>query len=159
MLFFFDKLITRCIHNPKFTNRCDKKKFRYLFSRVFQKLVKYSAYTLQEIKEIDRHFHYLTPKEISIVAQEILPQQWDTKYLRSYLHSYQVCQLSLGSEEERVIGILQTINNSQKHPERNHLFSPLIFDFEHSFHPNLRKKKLKNSSLICIMVEEDCPNY
>jgi len=76
--------------------------------------------------------------------------------LRSYLHSYQVCQLSLGSGEERVIGILQRVNNSPKNPERNYLFSPLIFDFEHSFHPNLRKKQLKSASLICIMSEKDC---
>ena len=64
--------------------------------------------------------------------------------------------MSLGFEEERVVGILQTINNSIKHPERNYLFSPLFFDFEHSFHPNLRKKRIKDSSLICIMAEEDC---
>ena len=159
MLFSFDKLITRCIHGSQFTNRCDEKKFRYLFSHVFKKLTQYSSLTLSEIKEVDRHFHYLTSKEVDFIAREILPQQWDTKHLRSYLHSYQLCQLSLGSEEERIVGILQKVNNSQKHPERNYLFWPLFFDFEHSFHPNLRKKKLKGSSLICIMEEEDCPSY
>ena len=64
--------------------------------------------------------------------------------------------MSLDEEEGRVIGILERINNSQNHPERNHLFSPLFFDFEHSFHPNPRKKKLKETSLICIMSEKDC---
>jgi len=156
MLFSFDKLVTRCIHGSQFTNRCDERKFRCLFSRVFQKLAKYSTLSLSEIKQIDRHFHYLTSKEIDFVVREILPHQWDTKHLRSYLHSYQVCQLSLGSGEERVIGILQRVNNSPKNPERNYLFSPLIFDFEHSFHPNLRKKQLKSASLICIMSEKDC---
>jgi len=71
----------------------------------------------------------------------------------------ELCQMSLGEEEGRMIGVLEKINNSQKHPQRNFLFSPLFYDFEHSFHPNLRKKKLKNSSLICIMQEEDCSVY
>lgn len=156
MLFAFDKLVTRCIHGSQFTNRCNEKKFRVLFAQVFQQLAKYSALSLSEVKQIDRHFHYLTAKEITLVAREILPQQWDTKHLRSYLHSYEVCQLSLGSEEERVIGILQRINNSQNNPERNYLFSPLAFDFEHTFHPNLRKKKSKTASLICIMAPQNC---
>jgi len=75
MLFSFDKLITRCIHGSQFTNRCDEKKFRALFAQVFQKLTKYSTLSLPEIKQMDRHFHYLTAKEIDFVVQEILPQQ------------------------------------------------------------------------------------
>ena len=75
MFFSFDKLITRCIHSSHFTNRCDEKKFRSMFSRVFQKLVEYSALTLSEIKEVDQHFHYLHSKEVDLIVQEILPQQ------------------------------------------------------------------------------------
>jgi hypothetical protein len=75
MLFSFNKLITRCIHGSQFTNRCDEKKFCSLFSQVFQKLAKYSAFSLSEIKQLDRHFHYLTSKEIDFVSQKILPQQ------------------------------------------------------------------------------------
>jgi hypothetical protein len=51
---------------------------------------------------------------------------------------------------------LQQINNSQKHPERNHLFWPLHLDFEHAVHPNLQKKSQKDLELVCIIKEKDC---
>ena len=75
MFFSFDKLITKCIHGYQFTNRLDERKVRCIFSHVFQKLAEYSYLSLAEIKQIDKHFHYLSPKEINFVVQEILPQQ------------------------------------------------------------------------------------
>jgi len=81
--------------------------------------------------------------------------------LNSRINKYtELCQISIiDAEESRIVGILEKINNSTKHPERNYLFSPLFYDFEHSFHPNLRKKRLKDNKLVCIMTKEDCLSH
>ncbi|CAI2200649.1 7238_t:CDS:2, partial [Funneliformis geosporum] len=105
------------------TNCLSSHKLRSVFAFTNKAFKEYSVYTLSEVKEIDNHFHYINEK--------------DKKNLT------ELCQMSLGEEEGRMVGVLEKINSSQKHPERNFLFSPVFYDFEHSFHPNLRKKKLK----------------
>ena len=153
MLFSYDKLIVNCLP----INRISAEKSRSIFSLVNKTLQRYSAYTFEQIKEEDRHFHYIIRKYKEKIIENILRSQWSKKKLNSWINKYtEFCQISIiGSENSRIAGILEKIHNSTKHPERNFLFSPLYYDFEHSFHPNLQKKKAK--SLICIMEEEDCP--
>jgi hypothetical protein len=154
MLFSYDKLIDNCIS----VNRISTKKLRSIFSLVNKTFKRYSVYTLEQIKEEDEHFHYIIRKYKEKIIKDILRPQWSKKMLNSRVNKYtELCQISIiDSEESRIVGILEKINNSTKHPERNYLFSPLFYDFEHSFHPNLRKKRLKNNGLICIMKEKDC---
>jgi len=160
MLFSFDKLIDKCIHSQFLTNCLTPNKLRSVFSFTNKIFKKYSTYTFLEVKETDRHFHYINQKDKKNLIEKVLKKVWNKKMIRWIINpDVELCQMSLGEEEGRMVGILEKINNSQKHPERNFLFSPLFYDFEHSFHPNLRKKKLKNSSLICIMQEKDCSTY
>jgi hypothetical protein len=157
MLFSFEWLITKCIADPTFTNRLEKSKVRSILSKILKKFTEYSAYTLEQLKENDQHFRFITnERQKKLVIEKISKYHWDRKNIRSLLRVSQICQLSLGSEEERVIGILQKINNSQRNPERNYLFWPLHLDFEHVRHPNLKKKNISKLDLICIMSEEDC---
>ena len=156
MLFSFEWLITKCISDPTFTNRLEKSKIRGILAKILKKLVEYSTYTLEELKEEDKHFHFINnKKQKEFVIEKISKYHWDKKNIRLLLKVSQICQISLEDKEGRMIGILQQINNSQKHPERNHLFWPLHLDFEHAVHPNLRKKKLVNTDLVCITQEED----
>lgn len=156
MLFSFDKLITKCVSDPTFTNHLEKNKVRGILAKMLRKFVEYSTYTLEELKEKDRHFHFISNKKRKeFIIEKISKYHWDKKNIRLLLKVSQVCQLSLGSEKERVIGMLQQINNSQKYPERNYLFWPLHLDFEHALYPNLRKKKLAEIELVCVMEEKD----
>lgn len=83
----------------------------------------YSTYTLEELKENDQHFRFITnEKQKDLVIEKISKYHWDRKNIRSLLKVSQICQLSLGSKEERMVGIIRRINNSQRNPERNHLF-------------------------------------
>jgi hypothetical protein len=111
--------------------------------------------TLKTVKEEDQHFHLLSEKE-KLILEKVLKPHYSSRKLKNYLNNFLFCQMSLDDEEGRMVGIIQQINNSQNHPERNYLFSPLIFDFEHTFHPNSKKKRLKGKDLICIMKTEDC---
>lgn len=157
MLFSFEWLITRCIADPTFTNRLEKNKVRSILGRILKKFTEYSVYTLEQLKENDRHFRFITnERQKELVIEKMSKYHWDRKNIRSLLRVSQICQLSLGSTEERVIGILRKINNSQKNPERNHLFWPLHLDFEHARHPNLKKKDISKLDLVCIMEEGDC---
>jgi len=157
MLFSFDKLIDECIHSQFFTNRLISNKLRGVFASANKTLKKYSNYTLQEIKEVDRHFHYVREWEKEELISKVLKKVWSKKVINSIINQdTELCQISLGEEEGRMIVILEKINNSAKRPERNFLFSPLLYDFEHSLHPNLKKKKLKEQGLICVMKEADC---
>ena len=157
MLFSFDKLIDKCIHSPFFTNCLTSNKLRSVFAFTNKTFKKYSSYTLQEIKEVDRHFHYIREWEKENLVNKVLKKVWSKEMVNSIINQdTELCQMSLDKEEGRMVGILEKISNSQKHPERNFLYSPLFYDFEHSFHQNLRKKKLKTASLICIMEEKDC---
>ena len=160
MLFSFDKLIDKCIHTPFFTNGLDSRKLRNVFSFTSKAFKKYSTYTLQKIKETDPHFHYIREWGKENLINKVLKKTLPRKVISLITNSdVELCQMSLGEEESRMVGILEKINNSQKYPARNFLFAPLFYDFEHSFHPNLKKKKLKESSLICIMSEVDCLYY
>lgn len=157
MLFSFERLITKCIHNPLFTNCLTSEKLRSIFSLAHKTFKKYSAYTLSEIKSADRHFRYIGEKEKKNLVERVLKRLWSKRTIGLIVNpDIELCQMSLDGKEGRMIGVLEQINNSQKHPERNYLFSPLVYDFEHTFHPNLRKKKLKDSTSVCIMSEEDC---
>jgi len=60
MLFSFELLINKCIADPTFTNRLEKTKVRSILSRILKKFTEYSAYTLEELKENDRHFRFIT---------------------------------------------------------------------------------------------------
>jgi len=60
MLFSFEWLITKCIVDPTFTNRLEKNKVRGILSRILKGFTKYSAYTLEQLKENDRHFLFIT---------------------------------------------------------------------------------------------------
>lgn len=157
MLFSFDKLVTNCIP----LNRLSVEHFRAIFALVNKTFQRYSSYTLEEIKEEDQHFHYIIKKYKEKIIEDILCPQRSNKMLKSRINKYaEFCQISIiDSHEARIVGILEKINNSTKHPERNFLFSPLYYDFEHTFHHHPWKKSLKNSSLICIMCEEDCHSH
>lgn len=156
MLFAFDKLLQKCLsHDGLVSNRLRESRLRTFFSSLTKVLAHHSSRTLKEVRKEDRHFHPLSEKE-RIVLEKTLKKHYSSRQLINYLNNLEICQMSLDNEEGRMIGIIQQINNSQKHPERNYLFSPLFFDFEHSFHPNLKKKPLRNNSLICIMSEKDC---
>ena len=155
MLFSFDKLIINCIHNDLLTNRLRENRLRKFFSSLIRVLARHSGHTWKQIKAKDPHLHILSDKEKDFLEKQ-LKKHYSRRKLAEYLNNFQICQMSLDEEEGRVIGVIRQVNSSTKHPERNYLFWPLFFDFEHSFHPNLRKKKLKTSSLICIMEEEDC---
>jgi len=157
MLFSFEWLITKCISDPTFTNRLEKNKIRGILARILKKFTEYSAYTLEQLKESDRHFRFITKEsQKEIIIEKISKYHWDRKSIRWLLSVSRICQLSLGNKEERVIGILEQVNNSQKHPERNHLFWPLHLDFEHARHPNLKKKDISKLDLVCIMDEKNC---
>ncbi|KLL03641.1 MAG: hypothetical protein MRERV_36c026 [Mycoplasmataceae bacterium RV_VA103A] len=157
MLFSFEWLITKCISDPTFTNRLEKSKVRGVLAKILKKFTEYSTYTLEQLKENDRHFRFIAnERQKNLVIEKISKYHWDRKNITSLLRVSQICQLSLGSEEERVIGILRRINSSQKNPERNHLFWPLHLDFEHACHPNLRKKDISKLDLVCIMEGGDC---
>src|SRR2546421_3435781 len=156
MLFTFDKLINKCLpHDGSISNRLRENKLRFFFPSLMRVLAKNFPRTLREVKEEDPHFHILLEKE-KLTLEKVLKRHYSSRQLKNHLSNLDICQMSLDEEEGRVIGIMQQINKSINHPERNYLFSSLIFDFEHSFHPNLKKKKLKTSSLICIMSEKDC---
>jgi hypothetical protein len=123
MLFSFELLITNCIADPTFTNRLEQSKVRGILSQLLAKVAEYSTYTLKQLQEKDRHFHFIEQKkEKDFVITKIAKYHRKRKNLVRLLPDSRLCQLSLGPEKERVIGILQQINNSQKHPERNHLF-------------------------------------
>ena len=123
MLFSFEWLITKCIADPTFTNRLEKSKVRGILAKILKKFTEYSAYTLEQLKENDRHFRFITnERQKKLVIEKISKYHWDRKNISSLLRVSQVCQLSLGSEEERVVGILRRINSSQRNPERNYLF-------------------------------------
>ena len=72
MLFSFDKLIDECIHGPFLTNCLSSSKLRSVFSSTSKLFKKYSAYTLSEIKEIDRHFHYINEKDKQNLIGKVL---------------------------------------------------------------------------------------
>lgn len=160
MLFSFEWLITKCISDPTFTNRLEKNKSRAILAKILKKFVEYSTYTFEQLKVKDKHFHFITnKKQKDFVIEKISKNHWDRKNIRLLLKVSRICQLSLGSEEERIIGIIEQINNSQKNPERNHLFWPLHLDFEHAIHANLRKKNINQLNLTCIVKEEDCYSH
>ena len=158
MLFSFDKLITNCVHDDLFTNRLQERKLRNFFPSLIRILARHSSHTWKQVKSEDSHFHILSEKETDMLKSQ-LKGHYNRRKLAEYLNNFEICQMSLDEKEGRMIGILRQVNNSQKYPERNYLFWPLFLDFEHSFHPNLRKKKFKENSLICIMEEEDCLIY
>ena len=159
MLFSFDKLLNKCLsHEVLISNRLRESRMRTFFPSLTKIFTLHSTSTFKEIKKNDRHFHLLSEKE-RLILEKSLKKHYLPRQLSHYLNNLEVFQMSLDEKEGRMIGIIQQINNSVNHPERNHLFSPLIFDFEHSFHPNLRKKKLKGNSLVCIMEERNCSNY
>src|SRR3989337_2856046 len=115
MLFSFEWLITKCIADPTFTNRLEKNKARSILARILKKFTEYSAYTLEQLKENDQHFRFIAnERQRKLVIEKISKHHWDRKNIRSLLRVSQICQLSLGSEEERVIGIIRRINNSQR---------------------------------------------
>lgn len=157
MLFSFDKLLIECVHDD-LTNRLQESKLRSFFASLLRTLVSHSAHTWKQIKTKDPHCRILSDKE-KVFLEKQLKKYYNRRKLTEYLNNFEVCQMSLDEKESRVIGIIRQINNSTSYPERNYLFWPLFFDFEHSFHPNLRKKKLKNSSLICIMEEKNCLHH
>jgi len=72
MLFSFDKLIDKCIHSPFFTNCLISNKLRNIFAFTNRTFKKYSNYTLQEIKETDRHFRYVREWEKENLVNKIL---------------------------------------------------------------------------------------
>jgi len=156
MLFAFDKLLIKCLpHDGLISNQLSESKLRRFFPSLMKAFAENFPRTLKDVQKEDRHFHMLSEKE-KLILEKILKKYHPFNRLKNYFNNLEICQMSLDKEEGRMIGIIQQINNSTKHPERNYLFSPLIFDFEHSFHPNLRKKKLKGNDLICIMSEKDC---
>jgi hypothetical protein len=63
MLFSFDKLITKCISDPTFTNHLEKSKVYGILARILRKFAEYSTYTLEELKEKDKHFHFINNKK------------------------------------------------------------------------------------------------
>lgn len=155
MLFSFDRLIINCVHGDSLNNHLQSSKLRKFFPSLLRVLACHSTHTWKQIKTKDPHSHILSEKERFNLEKQ-LKKHYNRRKLTEYLNSFDICQISLDEEEGRIIGIIQQVNNSINHPERNHLFWPLFFDFEHSFHPNLKKKKLKDNSLICIMAEADC---
>jgi uncharacterized phage-associated protein len=72
MLFSFEWLITKCISDLTFTNRLEKSKVRGILSRILKKFTEYSAYTLEESKENDQHFRFITnEKQKDLVIEKI----------------------------------------------------------------------------------------
>ena len=72
MLFSFDKLIDRCIHSQFLTNCLTPKKLRSVFSFTNKIFKKYSTYTFSEVKETDRHFHYINQKDKKNLIEKVL---------------------------------------------------------------------------------------
>jgi hypothetical protein len=156
MLFSFDKLLIKCLpHEGLINNQLSEKKSRSFFPSLMKSLAENSPRTLREVEKTDRHFHLLSEKE-KLILEKVLQRHYPFRQLKNHFNNLEICQMSSDEKEGRMIGIIQQINKSVNHPERNYLFSPLIFDFEHTFHPNLRKKKLKKDKLICIMSAKDC---
>src|SRR6266480_1032244 len=159
MLFAFDKLLNECLpHDGLISNQLRENKLRFFFPSLMRVLAKNFPHTLKDLKEEDPHFHMLSEKE-KLILEKVLKQHYHFRQLKNHLSNLDICQMSLDEKEGRMIGIIQQINKSVNHPERNYLFSPLVFDFEHSFHPNLRKKRLRTSSLICIMSKKNCSSH
>lgn len=130
MLFSFEWLITKCISDPTFTNRLEKNKVRGILGRILKKFTEYSAYTLEQLKENDRHFRFITnERQKELVIEKMSKYHWDRKNICSLLRVSQICQLSLGSEEERVIGILRRINNFQKKSRKKSLILTFTLGF------------------------------
>jgi hypothetical protein len=63
MLFSFEWLIIKCISDPTFTNRLEKSKVRSILAKILKKFAEYSTYTLEELREGDEHFHFVTNKK------------------------------------------------------------------------------------------------
>ena len=72
MLFSFEKLIDKCVHGPLLTNCLSSHKLRSVFSFTSKIFKEYSAYTLQEVKEIDQHFHYVSEKDKRNLTDKVL---------------------------------------------------------------------------------------
>ena len=79
--------------------------------------------------------------------------------VKSFVYHTNLYQLSIPNTEIRLIGDLKRNYFHTKEKAYNDLFSVLFIDFDHSLHKNVGKLRAKQSELICIMSEKNCPDY
>ena len=154
MLIVFDKLFRDCIHDPILHNRCRENKLRSVPSVLLTSLAEYNDKSFKEIKKTRNcHFiNYGVKKKIT----ELFEKHEKKSEVKSFVYYSNLYQLAIPNTEIRLIGDLKTNYFHTKQKSYDDLFSVLFIDFEHSFHPNLQKKRLKDNALICIMKEKDC---
>jgi len=135
-------------------NRLQATKLRSLLSVLLVNLAEYNDKNFKEIKKTRNcHFvNYQTEKKITDFFEKYAKKN-EVKLFVSHANLY---QLAIPNTEIRLIGDLKTNYFHTKQKSYDDLFSVLFIDFEHSFHPNLKKKKLKEQGLICVMKEADC---
>src|SRR3954454_15575385 len=102
MLFSFEKLLIKCVHDDlTFTNRLTSEKIRGILARLLKTLVKYSSYTYEQLRRKDKHFHFIVSKhKREFIISKLTKYHPEKKKLALLLKVSPICQLSLTNEEE-----------------------------------------------------------
>src|SRR6266487_1063798 len=154
MIIVFDKLLDECIHDSVLHNRLRENKLRSFFSWLMQAFGEFNDLTFKETNQ-QRNCHFVnfgTQQKITEFFKKYAKKK-EVKLLVSYSNLY---QLAIPNTEIRLIGDLKRNYFHTKEKTYNDLFSVLFIDFDHSLHKNIRKTRIKEQELICIMEEKDC---
>ncbi|CFW92775.1 protein of unknown function [endosymbiont DhMRE of Dentiscutata heterogama] len=157
MIIVFDKLLTDCIHDPILHNRLRENNLRSFFSWLMLAWGEFNDLTFKEIDQ-RRNCHFVdfgTQQKIT----KFFKKHAKTSQVKSFVYHANLYQLSIPNTEIRLIGDLKRHYFHAKEKSYNDLFSVLFIDFNHSLHKNIGKLKAKRVDLICIMEEENCPDY
>jgi hypothetical protein len=157
MIIVFDKLLLDCIHDRNLHNQLREDKLRGILSILLNNFAEYNDLTFKEIsKQRNCHFvNYGTQQKIT----EFFKKYAKKSEVKSFVYHSNLYQISISNTEIRLIGDLKRNYFHTKEKAYNDLFSVLFIDFDHSLHRNIGKLRTKQSELICIMSENDCPNY
>jgi len=154
MIIVFDKLFLECIHDPKLHNRCRENKLRNLLSALLNSFAEYNDLTFKEISR-QRNCHFADyGTQSKIVA--FFKKYAKTSEVKLFVSNANLYQVAIPNTEIRLIGDLRRSYFHSREKAYDDLFSILFIDFDHSLHKNVRKLKLKEKDLICVMKEKDC---
>ncbi len=154
MIIVFDKLLLDCIHDPNLHNRLRDNKLRGILSVFLNNLAEYNDLTFKEIKQL-RNCHFLNYKTQQKII-DFFEEYAKKSDIKSFVSEANLYQLSILNTEIRLIGDLKPNYFRAKEKSYNDLFSVLFIDFDHSLHKNIKKSKVKQTKLVCIMKEKDC---
>jgi hypothetical protein len=157
MIIVFDKLLTECIHDPVLHNRLRENNLRSFFSWLIQAFGEFNDLTFKEINK-RRNCHFVN-YGVKIKVIKFFKKHAKKSEVKIFVSHSDLYQLAIPNTEIRLIGDLQPNYFHAKEKAYNDLFSVLFIDFDHSLHKNIGKLKAKQSELICIMAEKDCPDY